>query len=201
MQGYPRVSAPVHARTGTFVRLCAMENFGLAYLRKSPLAVLVGWAPQGRSGETLIVYYDFACMLEKYCLARDPWLFRNVIFMIDKFHLKNHTCSSSFSYYEYDACMLARTQVAEQGSSVIDPSSTHLFTLPPLSFSATCVCSVFADAARPGDDNHVRNRGPFPPANDARRRRILARASVRAGFAQPPSWVGPPRSRLCCYMR
>lgn len=74
-------------------------------------------ALQGRSGETLIVYYDFACMLEKYCLARDPWLFRNVVFMIDKFHLKNHTCSSSYSYYEYDACMLARTQVAEQGPS------------------------------------------------------------------------------------
>lgn len=74
-------------------------------------------APKGRSGETLIVYYDFACMLEKYCLARDPWLFRNVVFMIDKFHLKNHTCSSSFSYYEYDACMLARTQVCEQGPS------------------------------------------------------------------------------------
>ena len=81
------------------------------------LPLLFSRDPQGRSGETLIVYYDFACMLEKYCLARDSWLFRNVVFMIDKFHLKNHTCSSSFSYYEYDARMLAHTQVCEQGPS------------------------------------------------------------------------------------
>ena len=47
----------------------------------------------GRGREPMVVYYDFACALEKYCLARDPWLFRNVVFMIDKFHLKNHTCN------------------------------------------------------------------------------------------------------------
>ena len=64
----------------------------------------------------LVVYYDHACMLERYCLARDPWLFRNVIFIIDKFHLSNHTCPCSFAYYEFYGCFAEFTQVCEQGS-------------------------------------------------------------------------------------
>ena len=36
----------------------------------------------------LVVYYDHACALDYYCMARDPWLFRNVVFVIGKFHLK-----------------------------------------------------------------------------------------------------------------
>lgn len=54
-------------------------------------------------------------MLERFVLARDPWLFRNVIFIIDKFHLKNHSCSCSYCYYEYEECMVAYTEVCEQG--------------------------------------------------------------------------------------
>jgi hypothetical protein len=54
-------------------------------------------------------------MLERYVLARDPWLFRNVVFIIDKFHLKNHSCSCSYAYYEYEECMVAYTEVCEQG--------------------------------------------------------------------------------------
>ena len=91
---------------------------------------------QGRSGETLIVYYDFACMLEKFCLARDPLLFRNVVFMIDKFHLKNHTCSASYSYFEYDVCMLARTQVCEQGPCSPPRSVRYLYSRPRASLGA-----------------------------------------------------------------
>jgi len=54
-------------------------------------------------------------MLERFVLARDPWLFRNVVFIIDKFHLKNHSCSCSYCYYEYEECMVAYTEVCEQG--------------------------------------------------------------------------------------
>ena len=64
----------------------------------------------------LVVYYDHACALNDYCMARDPWLFRNVVFVIDKFHLKNHTCSCSYAYYEISSCFAERTQVAEQGT-------------------------------------------------------------------------------------
>ena len=101
---------------------------------------------QGRSGETIIIYYDFACMLEKYCLARDPLLFRNVVFMIDKFHLKNHTCSASYSYYEYDACMLARTQVCEQGPcSVLSSCFVSVCRLPTSDpFRGSCRIPVFS---------------------------------------------------------
>lgn len=107
---------------------------------------------QGRSCETLIVYYDFACMLEKYCLARDPLLFRNVIFMIDKFHLKNHTCSASYSYYEYDACMLARTQVCEQGPcSVLSLCCIYVLGLSkcPLIFVGNSFCIPVFSLLRP----------------------------------------------------
>ena len=110
------------------------DNFKFRFTRSDSLTVSPS---QGRSGETLIVYYDFACMLEKFCLARDPLLFRNVVFMIDKFHLKNHTCSASYSYFEYDVCMLARTQVCEQGPC--STSMLHLInevSLRELSYSA-----------------------------------------------------------------
>lgn len=38
-----------------------------------------------------VVIYDFACALEEYASNRDPWWFRNTLFLIDRFHWPNHT--------------------------------------------------------------------------------------------------------------
>ena len=83
-------------------------------------------------------------MLEKFCLARDPLLFRNVVFMIDKFHLKNHTCSASYSYFEYDVCMLARTQVCEQGPCSPPRSVRHLYIINEVSLRELSDSAVFS---------------------------------------------------------
>lgn len=37
-----------------------------------------------------VVIYDFACALEEYASNRDPYWFRNTLFVIDRFHWRNH---------------------------------------------------------------------------------------------------------------
>ncbi|RHY52078.1 hypothetical protein DYB30_010252 [Aphanomyces astaci] len=44
-----------------------------------------------------IVIMDNACNLHTYCLRREPWLFRNVWFVVDRLHYFNHiNCSSGY---------------------------------------------------------------------------------------------------------
>jgi hypothetical protein len=44
-----------------------------------------------------IVIMDNACNLHTYCLRREPWLFRNVWFLVDRLHYANHVnCSSGY---------------------------------------------------------------------------------------------------------
>lgn len=38
-----------------------------------------------------VVVYDFACSLEEYALNRDPFWFKDTLFVIDRFHWPNHT--------------------------------------------------------------------------------------------------------------
>jgi hypothetical protein len=44
-----------------------------------------------------VVIYDFACSLEEYAMNRDPWWFRDTLFVIDRFHWPNHN-----AYAEHD---------------------------------------------------------------------------------------------------
>jgi hypothetical protein len=38
-----------------------------------------------------VVIYDFACALEEYASNRDPVWFKNTLFLVDRFHWRNHT--------------------------------------------------------------------------------------------------------------
>ena len=38
----------------------------------------------------LYLIYDYACELGKYCKKREPFFFRDTIFLVDKFHSKGH---------------------------------------------------------------------------------------------------------------
>ena len=37
------------------------------------------------------IIYDNSCNLQSYCLNRDPGFFKNTMFLVDRFHWKNHT--------------------------------------------------------------------------------------------------------------
>lgn len=37
-----------------------------------------------------VVMYDFCCSLEEYASNRDPWWFKDTLFVIDRFHWRNH---------------------------------------------------------------------------------------------------------------
>ena len=44
-----------------------------------------------------IIYYEFACNLEEYCMNREAGYFKNTQFFDDIFHGYNHTCSKIYS--------------------------------------------------------------------------------------------------------
>lgn len=49
-----------------------------------------------------VVVYDNACNLSIYCDLREPYLFRNTTFVIDKLHKWNHKqCSPAFDFNNY----------------------------------------------------------------------------------------------------
>ena len=44
-----------------------------------------------------IVFYDFGCQLEEYCLNRESGFFKETQFFHDAFHGYGHTCPSVYS--------------------------------------------------------------------------------------------------------
>lgn len=69
------------------------------------------------------VVYDFACALSEYCLNRAPQFFKDTTFLIDRFHIGNHSaCGLGFALQPYDqhpALAGINTQVAEQAHSAL----------------------------------------------------------------------------------
>ena len=76
-----------------------------------------------------VVVYDFACSLEEYCLNRDPVWFRDTLFVIDRFHWKNHkryacsrggftmeccSCPKSFHMSNYTGLYGKNSSICEQ---------------------------------------------------------------------------------------
>jgi hypothetical protein len=68
-----------------------------------------------------VVIYDNACKLHNYCLKREPAMFREVRFFVDRFHWANHrACSIGYciNLYSGDKVLPSvNTQVAEQLNS------------------------------------------------------------------------------------
>ncbi|KAF0701831.1 hypothetical protein AaE_016303 [Aphanomyces astaci] len=43
------------------------------------------------------VIIDNACNIQNYCMLREPWIFRNIWFLVDRLHYSNHkNCSSGY---------------------------------------------------------------------------------------------------------
>ena len=72
-----------------------------------------------------VVVYDFACQLEEYCMARDPFYFKDVVFLIDKFHHFNHTCCPMYKMSNYPHLSTVNSVVCEQANSHIKGAMVH----------------------------------------------------------------------------
>jgi hypothetical protein len=73
-----------------------------------------------------VIFYDNACNLQDFCYKREPWFFRDTIFLSDRFHQKDHTkCSSGFDANMYWWAKFINTQVCEIGNSVTNKIKTQ----------------------------------------------------------------------------
>lgn len=96
----------------------------------------------------LCVVYDNACHLSLYCALREPWFFQNVLFIIDRFHAKNHkldVCSAVHNAAIYPSLNDYNTQLMEQFNSRFDALSVALGFCAPGAYFVAMVVAVFKD--------------------------------------------------------
>eukprot|EP01113_Clastostelium_recurvatum_P016638 TRINITY_DN19582_c0_g1_i1.p1 TRINITY_DN19582_c0_g1~~TRINITY_DN19582_c0_g1_i1.p1 ORF type:complete len:371 (+),score=60.34 TRINITY_DN19582_c0_g1_i1:158-1114(+) len=70
--------------------------------------------------DKLTVAYDFACNLAEYCLNREPMMFRNVRWVVDRFHQANHTCGPTFNMNKYNSLNNVISTGMESLNSVLE---------------------------------------------------------------------------------
>lgn len=77
-----------------------------------------------------VVVYDFACNLHEFCMNRAPEFFKDTLFVIDKFHWRNHTsCALSYNMVLYARLVHQNSQLAEQCNSAlkkVKPALSHM---------------------------------------------------------------------------
>ena len=67
-----------------------------------------------------LILYDNACHASEYCVNREPDFFKNSVFVIDKFHYRNHTaCSRSFNSCLYPNAAVLNSQICEQFNRIL----------------------------------------------------------------------------------
>ena len=66
-----------------------------------------------------IIFYDFACSLEEFCLNREPKYYKNTQFFHDIFHGFSHTCSSVYSSKRIPSLNHVNTSLCEQFNSFL----------------------------------------------------------------------------------
>ena len=66
-----------------------------------------------------IIYYDFACSLEEYCMNREAGYFKNTQFFYDIFHGYNHTCSKIYSSKKLQHLNSINSSICEQFNSYL----------------------------------------------------------------------------------
>ncbi len=73
-------------------------GFAVLHDHESPMHPFTILCQRWTNTSTLrIVVMDNACNLHTYCLRREPWLFRNVWFLVDRLHYHNHVnCSTGY---------------------------------------------------------------------------------------------------------
>jgi len=65
-----------------------------------------------------VVVYDFACALQEYCLNRAPAFFKDTLFVVDRFHWRNHVaCAFSYNMSGFLFLDQLNSQAAEQSNS------------------------------------------------------------------------------------
>lgn len=75
-----------------------------------------------------VVFYDNACNLHTFCAYREPILFQDVQFIIDKLHWSSHSkCSPVFNPNLYSHLVFLNTQLCEQINSEIQRQAPHLY--------------------------------------------------------------------------
>jgi len=109
----------VNGRTGgVFSFFCLKHGFCYGFHvmpfsegRNDPFSVLKTYLRKAPK----IIVYDFACSLEEYCLNRDPDWFRDTLFVIDRFHWKNHYgCPKAFNMSNYTGLYGKNSSICEQ---------------------------------------------------------------------------------------
>ena len=66
-----------------------------------------------------IIYYNFACSLEEYCMNREAGYFKNKQFFYDIFHGYNHTCSKIYSSKNLIHLNSVNSSICEQFNSYL----------------------------------------------------------------------------------
>ncbi|XP_066282552.1 uncharacterized protein [Branchiostoma lanceolatum] len=81
------------------------------------------------------VIYDNSCNLHSYCLNRDPSLFRNTWFLVDRLHWKNHKgCSVGYKLSAYPQYDHINSQVVEQCNASLKKLKGQLSYMAPSNF-------------------------------------------------------------------
>jgi hypothetical protein len=84
-----------------------------------------------------VIVYDFACVLQEFCLNRAPEFFKNTLFVVDNFHWKTHvSCGLGYCLADYASLTRLNTQVAEQCNSALKKISPALGRMLQRNFMA-----------------------------------------------------------------
>jgi CxC4 like cysteine cluster associated with KDZ transposases len=106
-----------------------------------------------RFPQAQIVMYDNSCKLHDYMLNRFPNACTDMVFMIDKLHIKNHdNCAPTYSAFAYDSLLCGiSTVLAEQRNSTLARLKR---TAPHMTFRMFVALLRFATAKGNRDQNH-----------------------------------------------
>ena len=148
-------SFPIHDSfmPGVLVGCCGCSRKHIFYLgiQDSGESVQMPFEVLKRFGKMpRVVVYDFACGLELYAREREPYLFAQTMFLVDKFHTSNHiqngntTCSRNHFFRSYNNEFVSgiNSEGAEQINNELRriAPSLHYFELQ----RGLVVLSVFA---------------------------------------------------------
>ncbi|XP_066913987.1 uncharacterized protein [Clytia hemisphaerica] len=101
----------------------------------TPFTIFKTRFPQGPK----MVIYDNCCALHSYCLNRDPVFFKDTLFLIDRFHWKNHrACSFGYCLARYPSYKDVNSQINEQQNAATKRLKTQLSYMRPDNFVKHC---------------------------------------------------------------
>ncbi len=94
--------------------------------------------------QEIILIYDFACDARAYCLRREPLLFKNTLFLVDRLHKPGHLCPATFDTNSYPSLERIRTILVEVLNGQIKPFARTLNNMT-LSNAVSTLQFVFAE--------------------------------------------------------